>query len=332
MRLFIMLIAFLAAGCASPPPAEAPHAAPGILIIAHRGASGELPEHTMQAYARAIELGADYIEPDLVMTRDGVLVARHDPWLSDSTDIGDRPEFASRKTTLTGPDGQELTDWFAWDFTLAELKTLRARQVRPDRPRQFDDLWAIPTYDEIAELAAAETARTGRLIGLYPETKWPRHHQDRGLDMTSAMEAALRRHGHETAEAPVFLQSFEPFILIELKERVGTRLVQLVFPLGTSPDAPPSVDLETLATYSAGVGPHKSMVNHPLTGEATGYAARARALGLEVHPWTYRDDGLPGWAATPEAEIRAAIEAGATGVFTDFPGTGYRTVHGSGDN
>ena len=308
--------------CAAAPDTAATASSADVIVIAHRGASGELPEHTLEAYQLAIEQGADFIEPDLVMTRDGVLVARHDPWLSDSTDVSERPEFADRRTTVTSPDGQALTDWFAWDFTLEELKTLRARQVRPGRTKAHDDLWAIPTYAEIVALAEAERARTGRVIGLYPETKWPGHHRDRGLDMTSAMEAALREAGHDRADAPVYVQSFEPFILIELGQRVATPLVQLVYPLGYAPGGAPSVDLETLAAYADGVGPFKWMVIDPLTGAPTGYAQQARALGLEVHPWTLRDDDLPRWAATPEAEIRAVMDAGATGFFTDFPETG----------
>lgn len=300
-----------------------------VIVIAHRGASGELPEHTLQAYQRAIEQGADFIEPDLVMTRDGVLVARHDPWLSGSTDVADRPEFAGRKTTVTGPDGQELTDWFAWDFTLEELKTLRARQVRAGRAKDHDDLWPVPTYGEIVALAEAGGAATGRTVGLYPETKWPGHHRDRGLDMTAAMEAALREAGHDHAGAPVYVQSFEPFILIELNERVATPLVQLVYPARYAPGGAPSVDLETLAAYADGVGPFKWMVIDPLTGASTGYAENARARGLEVHPWTFRDDDRPGWALTPEAEIRAVIDAGATGFFTDFPATGRRAADGA---
>ncbi|MFN3313660.1 MAG: glycerophosphodiester phosphodiesterase family protein [Hyphomonas sp.] len=316
-------------GCAAPPAPSESQTRADVIVIAHRGASGELPEHTIEAYKLAIEQGADYIEPDLVMTSDGVLVARHDPWLSDSTDVADRPEFADRRTTVTSPDGQELTDWFAWDFILEELKTLRARQVRAGRPKEHDNLWPIPTYAEIVALSEAERAATGRIVGLYPETKWPGHHRDRGLDMTAAMEAALREAGHDHAGAPVYVQSFEPFILIELKERVATPLVQLVYPMGYAPGAAPSVDLETLAAYADGVGPFKWMVIDPRTGASTGYAEKARALGLEVHPWTFRDDDRPGWAATPEDEIRAVIDAGATGFFTDFSDTGRRAVDGA---
>lgn len=330
MRHLLLVSLSLALICCAAQPAPTESSANrDVIVIAHRGASGELPEHTIKAYQLAIEQGADFIEPDLVMTSDGVLVARHDPWLSDSTDVADRPQFADRRTTVSNPDGLELTDWFAWDFTLEELKTLRARQVRAGRSKEHDDLWPIPTYAEIVALTEAERARTGHVVGLYPETKWPGHHRDRGLDMTSAMETALREAGHDHAGAPVYVQSFEPFILVELKERIATRRVQLVYPMGYTLDGAPSVDLDTLAAYADGVGPFKWMVIDPRTGASTGYAEKARALGLEVHPWTLRDDDRPGWAASPEDEIRAVIDAGATGFFTDFSATGRRAVDGA---
>ena len=296
------------------------------IVIAHRGASGLRPEHTLEAYRLAIAQGADFIEPDLVMTRDGVLVARHDPWLSDSTDVADRPEFADRRTTVTDPEGREMTDWFVWDFTLDEIRTLTARQVRAGRTRQFDGLYGIPTYDEIVELARTEGERVGRVVGLYPETKWPSHHRDRGLDMEDAMVAALERAGHTGADAPVFIQSFEPWILKALDGRVDTPLVQLVYPLGWQPDGAPSVSLDEIASFADGVGPYKWLVLSPETGASTGYAEAARAKGLLVHPWTFRDDDLPDWTGTGESEIAAALAAGATGFFTDFPETGRNAV------
>lgn len=330
MRYILLAgLSFGLMNCASQPSPSESRTGADVLVIAHRGASGELPEHTIEAYRLAVQQGADFIEPDLVMTRDGVLVARHDPWLSGSTDVADRPEFADRRRAVTSPDGQELTDWFAWDFTLEELKTLRTRQVRAGRSKEHDDLWPIPTYAEIVALAEAERAATGRIVGLYPETKWPGHHRGRGLDMTLAMETALREAGHDHAGAPVYVQSFEPFILIELKKRVATPLVQLVYPMGYAPGGAPSVELEALAAYADGVGPFKWMVIDPRTGASTGYAEQARGLGLEVHPWTFRDDDLPSWAATPEVEIRAVIDAGATGFFTDFSDTGRRAVDGA---
>jgi glycerophosphoryl diester phosphodiesterase len=299
---------------ANPPP----------VIIAHRGASGERPEHTIEAYRLAIEQGADFIEPDLVMTRDGVLVARHDPWLSDSTDVAERPEFADRKRTVISPEGEAVTDWWSWDFTLAELATLRAKQVRAGRPTEFDGQFSIPTYDDIVALMVEEQRRTGRGVGMYPETKWPVEHAREGLDMEEAMVSALYRSGWAGRNSPVIVQSFEPEILKRLNARVEVRLVQLVYPLGWLPGGEPSVSLEALTEYADGVGPYKALVLDPQSGEPTDYTRRAKALGLVVHPWTFRDDDKPAWAATPEDEIRAALAAGVDGVFTDFPATGVR--------
>lgn len=323
--LIAALIGFaLAGGCASPP---APRAeGERVLVIAHRGASGERPEHTLEAYRLAISQGADFIEPDLVMSSDGVLMARHDPWLSASTDIAARPEFADRRRTLTGPEGEVLTDWWTFDFTAAELKTLRARQVRQGRSKDYDGLHEIPDFAEIIALARAEGAARGRVVGLYPETKWPLEHAAAGLDMASALADALTGAGLDGADSPVFVQSFEPLILKTLRERIGTRLVQLVHPAGWQVGAPANIALDEIATYAWGVGPYKSLLIDPLTGAPTGYAAEARALGLEVHAWTFRDDDRPEWAPLPEDEIRAAAAAGANGIFTDFPATGRRAV------
>ena len=166
------------------------------IVIAHRGASGELPEHTLEAYERAIEQGADFIEPDLVMTKDGVLVARHDPWLSDSTDIAEHPEFADRKTTLTDPSGRELSDWFVWDFTADEIATLRATQTRPGRDQSYNGQFAIPTFKSVLALAGRANrdknpGQTSSLVGVYPELKWPSHHRARGLEIGDAALSVL---------------------------------------------------------------------------------------------------------------------------------------------
>lgn len=324
MRAFLTA-AFLSlvAACATPPVVPAPQQ---VIVIAHRGASGERPEHTLEAYRLAIAQGADYIEPDLVMSSDGVLMARHDPWLSDSTDIAARPEFAGRKRTLTGPEGQTLTDWWTFDFTAAELKTLRAKQVRDGRSKAYDGLYEIPTFDEIIALAEREGRARGDVVGLYPETKWPAEHTAAGLDMADALVTALTTAGLDGSDAPVFIQSFEPEILKTLSTRIGTRRVQLVFPEGWQPGAPANIPLAEIATYAQGTGPYKSLLMDPETSAPTGYAAEARALGLSVHTWTFRDDDKPDWAATPEDEIRAALAAGATGIFTDFPATGVRTT------
>src|SRR5690606_28021931 len=199
------------------------------LIIAHRGASGYLPEHTLAAYAVAILQGADYVEPDLVMTRDGQLVARHDNQLGLTTDVAQRPEFASRKRTQS-IDGQSQTGWFSEDFTLAEIKTLRAieriPQLRPGNQR-LDGAFEIPTLQEIIELVQAMQASEGRIIGLYPETKHPTHFQQIGLAMEKPLVRTLHRNGYLTPNAPVYIQSFEVDNLKTLKRLTKLRLVQL---------------------------------------------------------------------------------------------------------
>jgi len=175
--------------------------APGPIVIAHRGASGERPEHTIGAYALAIDQGADFIEPDLVSTSDGVLVARHENEISETTDVASHPEFADRKTTKV-IDGLSLTGWFTEDFTLAELKTLRARERLPQlraANTTYDGTWDIPTLDEIITLVQRREKETGRRIGLYPETKHPGHFRKLGLPLEEPLVATLAKAGYDGA-------------------------------------------------------------------------------------------------------------------------------------
>lgn len=197
------------------------------LVIGHRGASGHLPEHTLESYRLAIQLGADFIEPDLVMTKDGQLIARHEPMLGATTDVADKPEFASRKRKLL-VDGVETEDWFAGDFTLAEIRQLRAKQQMKERDQSHNGKYAVPTFQEIVDLAKAETARTGRTIGVYPETKHPTFHNAIGLPLEPSLVAALNANGWTTREAPVIVQSFEVANLKLLRRLTNIRLVQLV--------------------------------------------------------------------------------------------------------
>ena len=197
------------------------------LIVAHRGASGTLPEHTLEAYKLAIEQGADFIEPDLVATRDGVLVARHEPMLSGTTDVSTRPEFAARKT-MKKVDGVETNDWFAGDFTLAELKTLRAKQAFADRDQSHNGKFEIPTLQQVIDLAKAESARTGRTIGIYPETKHPIFHAAIGLPLEDRLLDQLKAAGWTEKSSPVIIQSFETANLKYLRGKTQLRLVQLV--------------------------------------------------------------------------------------------------------
>jgi glycerophosphoryl diester phosphodiesterase len=197
------------------------------LVIGHRGASGYLPEHTLEAYKLAIEMGADFIEPDLVATRDGVLIARHEPMLGGTTDVADRPEFASRKVTKK-VDGIDTTDWFAGDFTLAEIKTLRAKQAFAERDQSRNGQFQIPTLQEVIALVKAESARTGRTVGIYPETKHPTFHDQIGLKLEDRLLAALKAEGWTEQTAPVIVQSFETANLKYLRGKTNVRLVQLV--------------------------------------------------------------------------------------------------------
>ena len=304
------------------------------LVIAHRGASGYLPEHTLPAYRLAIRLGADYIEPDLVMTRDGVLVARHERHLGTSTNVSALPRFAGKRVrrTIPGPDGpQEKDDWFIEDFSLAELQALRARETRPDvRPDNtaFDDLFPVPTLTEIIALLKAERARTGQVIGLYPELKEPAFFRSRGLDPEGALLAALREAGLDTVGAPVFLQSFEADSLQRLRPRTKLPLVMLVE--GAPADEPPLPlpDFAAIAGYADLIGAPKGLI----LGNSA-FMSGARAAGLAVPGWTFRGENA--YLAAPfrrgeertapgdlAGEIEAALAAGMTGFFTDQPDVG----------
>ena len=330
-----------------------PHSEQTALIIAHRGASGYVPEHTLAAYALAVLQGADYIEPDLVMTRDGQLVARHDNELGLTTDIAQRPEFAARKRTQT-VDGQSLEGWFSEDFTLAELKTLRAieriPQVRPSNTR-FDGQFQIPTLQEIIDLVRRMELSQQRVIGLYPETKHPTHFQQLGLAMEKPLLAVLKRNGYDSAEAPVYIQSFEVENLKTLSGLTSVRLIQLLWVDGQPFDQQTlgnelsylqmitPAGLKAIASYASGIGPEKSMV---IPRDAAGKLSKptalvrdAHAAGLKVHPYTFRaennflPDDLrsgsdPAERGDIDAELRAFLASGIDGLFIDQPDIAVR--------
>lgn len=312
------------------------HAEP--LIIAHRGASGERPEHTLASYERAIDQGADYIEPDLVLTKDAILVTRHENEIGGTTDVADHPEFADRRTTKV-IDGKDVSGWFTEDFTLAELQTLRARERLPDlRPanRRFDGLYLIPTFEDILKLVRAKEAAVGRRIGLYPETKHPGYFASIGLPHQEPLLALLDRYGYANAADPVFIQSFEVGNLKALRAATRLRLIQLVEPEGGPADLPGTTyadmmsveGLAAVAAYANGIGPALSMV---LAHDgATALVSRAHNAGLMVHPWTLRMENrfLPAQWQRPEdpqgrgdfaAYVRAVAATGVDAVFTDFP-------------
>jgi glycerophosphoryl diester phosphodiesterase len=337
-------------------------------VIAHRGASALRPEHTLAAYQQAIDDGADIIEPDLVITRDGVLVARHENAIAilnadgtvkeATTDVVDRPEFAGRKTTKT-IDGQTITGWFTEDFTLAEIKTLRARERIPAvRPANlaFDGRFAIPTLQEVIDLAKAQSARTGRTIGIYPETKHPTYFRTIGLPLEPPLLAVLDRNGWNHRDAPVFVQSFEVGNLQAIRQHSSVRLVQLVAPSGRPYDSVAQGNANTrsyadlitpaglreVARYANAIGPFKTLVvpvKDGLPGEPTSLVAMARAEGLAVHIWTLRPENVflpqglrkapasdPTVRGDSMAEIIAYLRAGIDGFFTDDPAVGRAAV------
>ncbi|TXF13773.1 glycerophosphodiester phosphodiesterase [Pelomicrobium methylotrophicum] len=326
------------------------------LVIAHRGASGYLPEHTLAAYAVAIFQGADFIEPDLVMTKDGHLIARHENVLDLTTDVASHPEFAGRRTTK-GVDGVAVTGWFSEDFTLAEIKQLRAIErmpgVRPANTR-FDRQFEVPTLQEIIDLVQACERALGRKIGLYPETKHPTYFQRLGLSMEEPLVRILHRNGYQGADGRVFIQSFEVGHLRKLRRMTRIPLVQLLGVGGKPYDveaAGGSLTYDQMATpggladiaaYADGVGPEKShFILAPDAegkldpGNATDFVANAHAAGLQVHPYTFRAEnrflpvslrssGEPHALGDSEAEIKAFLALGIDGFFTDQADLGVR--------
>ena len=198
------------------------------LVVAHRGASGYLPEETYEAYVKAIDLGADFVEPDLVSTQDGVLIARHDPNLAYSTNVASLAQFAARQRTVS-VDGEVQTGWFASDFTLAEIKTLGGISTDAERPQQYNGLYKIVTFQELVDLVKAKSASTGRIIGVYPETKNPTDHRDLGLPLEDKLIAIINAAGWNSKTAPIFVQSFEPSSLKYMRSKgLNVRMVQLV--------------------------------------------------------------------------------------------------------
>ena len=199
------------------------------LVVAHRGASGYLPEETLEAYQRAIDLGADVVEPDLISTKDGVLIARHDPNLAYSTNVANHPEFADRKRVDWLVDGEKQTGWFAHDFTLAEIKTLGGISTDAERPQQYNGLYKVVTFQELIDLVKAQSTQLGRTIAVYPETKNPTYHRDLGLPLEDKLIALINAAGWNSKTAPIFVQSFEPGSLKEMRSKgLNTRLVQLI--------------------------------------------------------------------------------------------------------
>ena len=319
-------------------------------MIGHRGACGYRPEHTLESYRLAIRLGADYIEPDLVPTRDGVLVARHESEISGTTDVASRPEFAGRRTTKV-IEGRELTGWFTEDFTLAELRTLRATERLPGvRPQNtiFDGRFPIPTFQEILDLATLEGRRLGRPIGVCAEIKHAAYFASIGLPLEQAVVATLHDNGLDGPADPVIVQSFEIGHLRTLSRMTGVRLHALLDAEGAPVDLAADGDTRTyadfatpaglthLAGFVAGIGADKDLlIPRDAAGNllaASPVVHDAHAAGLTVHAWTFRAENtfLPcefriGAAPDARGDIASEYEAflclAVHGLITDPPDT-----------
>jgi glycerophosphoryl diester phosphodiesterase len=318
------------------------HAQP--LVIGHRGASGYRPEHTLASYTLAARMGADYIEPDLVSTKDGVLVARHEPNITDTTNVKDHPEFADREKTKT-IDGITAKGWYTEDFTLRELKTLRAKERLPDvRPQntKYDGKFEIPTFQEVLDLRARLSRELHRPLGIYPETKHPTYFRSIGLPIEPGLVRALNRNGLNHRGAPVFVQSFEQNNLRALRSVLKVPLVQLLDVKTLRPAADPAnptygelatpAGLRSIARYADGVGPSKDyIVPRDAAGRSlapTSFVRDAHAAGLKVHPYTFRRENQflplelrvgtdPNAPGNLKAEILQFFALGVDGVFTD---------------
>lgn len=338
---------------------------PKILVVGHRGASALRPEHTLASYQKAIDDGADFIEPDLVSTKDGVLVTRHENEISGTTNVSTLSQFADRKTTKN-IDGKDLTGWFTEDFTLSELQQLKARERIPEfRPANtaYNDLYPVPTLEQVIELAEANYKKTGKIIGLYIETKHPTYFKNRNLAIEDTLLKTLAKYEYTRDIAPVYLQSFEVQNLIDLKNELDlhktikhAQIIQLYDAKTSQPadfvesgetktyaDLATAEGLKDVAKYANGVGPSKGYIlnfNDKGSVQTTSFISDAHAAGLKVHPYTFRPEN--NYLPTPLKcsqdkpaercpsgalkEFEAYFKAGVDGVFTDDPALGREAV------
>lgn len=327
---------------------------PTPIVIAHRGASGYLPEHTLAAYELAARQGADYLEPDVVPTRDGVLVVRHENDISGTTDVAEHPELADRRTTKV-VDGREITGWFTEDLTLAEIRTLRARERLPHlRGTTHDGRYDVATLDDVLALRERLALELGREIGVYVEAKHPTYFAGLGLALEESLLAALRHAGLDRPEAPAFVQCFELGTLRRLRHELGAQVRQVFLATGFDDTPRDEVAAGTTRTYGEllapdsltalqdtvdGLGPRATMLlphddaSPTGLGPPTTLLADAHAAGLVVHPWTFRAENhfLPAPVHGPGDEaahgdltayLMTHLEAGVDGIFTDHPDLG----------
>ncbi|MER6995853.1 glycerophosphodiester phosphodiesterase [Streptomyces sp. NPDC000410] len=321
-------------------------------VIAHRGASGYRPEHTIGSYQLALDMGAHVIEQDLVPTKDGHLVCRHENDITGTTDVASRPEFASRRTTKS-IDGTSLTGWFTEDFTLAELKTLRAKERIPAARQQntlYDGRWTVPSFEEVLSWAEREGRRRGRPVWLHVETKHPSYFRSIGLGLEEPLARLLRRYGRHRAHSPVFLQSFEPSSIQRLARLVASPGVVLLSAAASRPwdfvqsgdprtvaDLVKPEGLEWIASFARGIGPTLDLIiprrADGTLGTPTTLVKDAHAQGLILHPYTLRNEnaflpadfrrgGDPNAYGDAFGAFRIYFEQGIDGIFTDNPDTG----------
>jgi len=312
----------------APGPVENSRRPSGPAVFGHRGACGYRPEHTLASYELAIDLGAEGIEPDLVICGDGTLLARHENELSRTTDVAEHPEFSGRRTTRI-IDGHTVTGWFTEDFTVAEIKTLRARERLASRDHSFDGCFEVLTFEEVVALAQRKSAETGRTIGLSPELKTPGYFRSIGLPLEEPLAALLHRSGYAGRGTPVFLQSFEVQSLHRLRELTDLPLIQLLEDHGHAPATPE--ELAEIATYATGIGPNKRLIVPPGPDgtllPSTTLVDDAHRAGLLVHVWTFRSDA-PFLAAEhggdPGREYARFFALGVDAVLSDFPDDAVR--------
>lgn len=338
---------------------------PKILVVGHRGASALRPEHTLASYQKAIDDGADFIEPDLVSTKDGVLVTRHENEIGGTTNVSTLSQFADRKTTKN-IDGKDLTGWFTEDFTLSELQQLKARERIPEfRPANtaYNDLYPVPTLEQVIELAEANYKKTGKIIGLYIETKHPTYFKNQKLAMEDTLLKTLAKYEYTRDIAPVYLQSFEVQNLKDLKNELDlhktikhAQIIQLYDAKTSQPadfiesgetktyaDLATAQGLKDVAKYANGVGPSKGYIlnfNDDGSVQTTSFISDAHTAGLKVHPYTFRPENnyLPKPLKCSQdkpaercpsgalKEFEAYFKAGVDGVFTDDPALGREAV------
>ncbi len=314
------------------------------IIIGHRGACGYRPEHTLASYELAITMGADYIEPDVVSTKDGILIARHENDITETTNVGDKPEFAHCKTTKT-IDGKQLTGWFAEDFTLEEIKMLRAKERLAFRNHFYNEQFEIPTLQEIINLVNQKSAEIGRNIGIYPETKHPTYFKSINLALEKPLVDILHKNGYISSTAPIFIQSFEVENLQQLKKMTNLPLIQLLDDKKMQPydfvvkgDSRTYGDLTTLkeltkiAGYAQGIGAYKRLIVPIGVNKlnSTTLIRDAHAVNLKVHAWTFRNEKqylAPDYQGNPQSEYEQFFRLGIDGVFSDFPDLAVTTCN-----